>query len=160
MPAALRRFLGLGTGTFIDLLQSFGNADYTPQDVGSCKANTGSINTGGAVYASAAGVVTKGIATSAAAATVVGLAGTTLGTSSPGPMIFRGIYVQATALWDSITGQSGGLTPGSWYYLDPTTAQRLTKTAPSTSGQYVTIVGLAISSTELLVLPQPPRIIP
>lgn len=44
-----------------------------------------------------------------------------------------------------------GLTPGSVYYLSPTTAGGMTPTPPSTVGQYVTRLGVATSATELFI---------
>ena len=46
-----------------------------------------------------------------------------------------GPLTASTAQWDAITGQVGGLTPNTRYYLDPTTAGKLTITAPITAGQ-------------------------
>jgi hypothetical protein len=50
--------------------------------------------------------------------------------------------------WSSITG-SVNLSAGVFYYLDPSTAGRLTSTAPSTPGQYVVRIGRAIDTTTL-----------
>jgi len=50
--------------------------------------------------------------------------------------------------WSSITG-SVNLSAGVFYYLDPSTAGRLTSTAPSTPGQYVVRIGRAINTTTL-----------
>jgi len=44
-----------------------------------------------------------------------------------------------------------GLTAGSVYYLSQTTAGAMTTTAPSTVGQYVVRLGIAISTTEFLI---------
>lgn len=52
-----------------------------------------------------------------------------------------------------ITGLSG-LTPGTVYYLD-TTGGALTATPPSTPGNGVQQVGIALSATTLLFNPQP-----
>jgi len=52
-----------------------------------------------------------------------------------------------------ITGLSG-LTPGTVYYLD-TTGGALTSTPPSSSGNGVQEVGIALSATTLLFNPQP-----
>ena len=52
-----------------------------------------------------------------------------------------------TGQWDSVTGESGGLTAGAIYYLN-TSAGLMSQTAPSGSGQYVMKVGMAISTTE------------
>jgi hypothetical protein len=46
---------------------------------------------------------------------------------------------------------TGGLTFNSVYYLDPATAGKLTKTAPTTVGQYVMPIGLALSTTDLQI---------
>lgn len=50
--------------------------------------------------------------------------------------------------WSTIIG-SVNLATGATYFLDPSTAGRLTTTAPSTAGQYVVRVGRAISTTIL-----------
>jgi len=44
-----------------------------------------------------------------------------------------------------------GLTAGAVYYLSQTTAGVMTTTAPSTIGQYVVRLGVAISTTEFLI---------
>lgn len=49
-----------------------------------------------------------------------------------------------------LTGFSG-LTAGSKYYVDASTAGAITATAPTTAGQYVCGVGRAVSSTELQI---------
>lgn len=56
-----------------------------------------------------------------------------------------------TAQWDAITGGSGGLTPGDPYYLSDATAGMLTTVAPSTSGHYIVLMGIAVSDTEMQV---------
>src|SRR5882724_2354544 len=52
-----------------------------------------------------------------------------------------------TAEWDVATGGSGGLTPGSAYYVSSATAGRLTTTAPAT----VVPVGIAVSATTMRI---------
>jgi hypothetical protein len=52
-----------------------------------------------------------------------------------------------TAEWDAVTGQSGGLTPGSFYFLG--TGGDITTTAPVASGSFSAIVGYAESATTL-----------
>jgi hypothetical protein len=44
-----------------------------------------------------------------------------------------------------------GLTPGAVYYADPTTPGGLTKTKPSTVNQWIVPIGIAISSTVMLI---------
>jgi hypothetical protein len=62
-----------------------------------------------------------------------------------------GIAILATAIWDAVTAQSGGLTPGARYYLSQVTPGHLTTVKPG-SGEIVQI-GTAISTTAMLVAP-------
>jgi hypothetical protein len=65
--------------------------------------------------------------------------------------------ISATAAqWDAVTGQTGGLTAGSVYYLSATTAGQMTTTAPTTAGQYVGRIGKALSSTVFDLAIAPP----
>lgn len=76
--------------------------------------------------------------------------------SATGTIQVAGILLLTTALWDAVTGQVGGLTEGATYYLDPTTPGKLTTTVPSTPTQYISIVGVAMSSTDMFInLDQP-----
>jgi hypothetical protein len=61
-----------------------------------------------------------------------------------------------TGQWDAVTGGSGGLVANTVYYLDAATAGKLTATAPTTAGQYVVEVGMALSTTELLIKTRTP----
>ena len=101
------------------------------------------------VYSYAAGTVRRAAATSKTVARVVGLmVDATLNPSATGFIIEDGVQVATTAEWDAVTGDSGGLTYGADYFVSATTGQ-LTKTPPTTVGQCVTIIGTAISTTEL-----------
>jgi len=62
-----------------------------------------------------------------------------------------GILSATTGQWDAVAGTTGGLTKGTRYYLSAATAGLLTATAPSAVGQYVVEVGIAISTTELVL---------
>lgn len=53
--------------------------------------------------------------------------------------------------WDEVTGDSGGLTPGAAYYLDPTTLGFLTTTKPVGIGEFVAQIGVAVTATELAI---------
>lgn len=80
---------------------------------------------------------------------VIGLvAATSIAASASGSIQTDGVLVATTAEWDAVTGQTGGLTPGSQYWLSAATAGRLTTTVPG-SGNYVVPVGIALSTTEL-----------
>lgn len=70
----------------------------------------------------------------------------------PGAFTTSGVLSATTGQWDAVkdTG-TGGLTAGSNYFLSEATKGKITLTAPSTVGQYVVLLGLAISTTELKV---------
>jgi hypothetical protein len=103
------------------------------------------------VQSSSAGQVVPGIADSANTASVVGVA------SIPGVAgehvltQFCGPLTLTTAQWDQVTGGSGGLTPRARYYLSAGTEGRITTTAPSSGGTFRTQVGVALSTTDLMV---------
>lgn len=112
--------------------------------------NAGTINIGQPVYISAADTVDLAKADAAATSKVFGLVSdTTIDTTDPGNILYRGILTATTGQWDAVTGQTGGLTAGSEYFLDPTTAGKLTTTKPSTATQVVKKVGVAISTTKM-----------
>lgn len=101
-------------------------------------------------YVSGAGAAKRAQANALATADVVGLvydpAGIANGAS--GDFVVDGVVSATTAQWDAVTGQVGGLTPGSAYFLDPATPGKLTSTPPSAVGQVVTRVGIALSDTD------------
>jgi hypothetical protein len=51
---------------------------------------------------------------------------------------------------------NSGLSSGVIYYLSAASAGAITSTPPSTAGHYVTRVGEAVSSAELIVQLEPP----
>jgi hypothetical protein len=112
-------------------------------------AEAGAIVIGRAVYAfTNTDEVKLAIANAAAAAQVIGVvAATSIASAASGSIAFAGIASASTAQWDVVTGQTGGLTPGSMYYLSNTTAGALTTTVPSTG--YIATVGRAMSTTKL-----------
>lgn len=87
-------------------------------------------------------------ANAAATATVIGLvaAAPSIAAAAAGAVALGGPLVATTAQWDAVTGQTGGLTAGAKYYLSATTPGLLTTTAPTTGGQYVAAVGVAIDT--------------
>jgi hypothetical protein len=102
------------------------------------------------VYISSANSFALSQANASGSAKVLGLVReTSIAAGASGAVQTDGILVASTAQWDAITGQTGGLTAGTKYYLDPATAGRLTAAAPTAAGQYVLPVGTAISTTEL-----------
>jgi hypothetical protein len=76
--------------------------------------------------------------------------------ATPVNILADGILVATTVQWDAVTGETGGLTPGANYFLDPAAAGMLTQTAPTTAGQFVVRVGHAVSTTEMEIEVQQP----
>ena len=115
-------------------------------------AEAGAIVIGAPVYSFAAGSVKKGQANAASTSGIVGLVyDVSIGAAASGPIATDGVMTATTGQWDAVTGQTGGLTFNSNYFLDPTTAGKLTITAPTTVGQTVVKVGRALSSTVMSV---------
>lgn len=117
--------------------------------------NAGSLVICTPVYISAAGTMDKARANAAGTSNCVGLVmETTVAPSASGYIAFQDIMVATTGQWDVVTGQTGGLTPGSSYFLDEATAGKL-KTGTVSVG-YVQEIGIAISTTEMLINPSQP----
>lgn len=109
----------------------------------------GTVDPGTPVYIDANNGFKKARANAAGTKDVIGLAAASILTGVAGMIQTDGILTLTTGQWDTITGGSGGLTFNTRYYLDPATAGKLTTTAPTTVGQYVAPVGIAISTTSL-----------
>lgn len=120
-------------------------------------ANVAAIVIGTPVYVSASGEVDKAQANALATVEVLGLVrDASIAAAASGSIQTDGVLVATTGQWDVITGQTGGLTVGAVYYLDPATAGRLTATAPTAVGEFVARVGKAMSETELeITIAQP-----
>lgn len=107
---------------------------------------------GAPVYADASGSFKRAQANALATSMVIGVvAQTTILNAAQGQVALLGPVSATTAQWDAITGQTGGLTAGAMYFLDPANPGRLTTTAPTTIGQVVAPVGKALSTTILNV---------
>lgn len=97
----------------------------------------------GQVGTAFAGSITK--AASSGIATAPATAGHPVNIQYAGPVTLT------TEEWDAVTGESGGLQPGSTYYVSDTTPGQITFVRPTTTGHFVTQVGIALSTTDLLV---------
>lgn len=71
--------------------------------------------------------------------------------NEPCPVRFAGPVELTHAQWDAIAGTSGGLVPNTPYFLSAATGGFITSVAPSASGSIALQVGVAISSTVLVV---------
>jgi len=76
---------------------------------------------------------------------------TSISSATAGNVQLNGVVTATTGQWDTAFGTSGGLTFNTRYYLSAATAGKGTVTAPSTVGQYVVELGIALSTTELLL---------
>lgn len=115
-------------------------------------AQGSTINIGQAVYSNASGTVALARSDAIGTTYVVGLVGdTTIANGAAGNVVTTGVLTATTGQWDAVTGQSGGLTTNSMYWLSGGTAGSIVATAP-TSG-HLAPVGLAISTTQLRILP-------
>lgn len=159
---AIRQPLVIGADGLPQQLQS-GDSIASPTNTPSVRAitngeSTVAITLGMPVYASAADTVKRAQANAKTTSKIAGLVfDATIAAGAVGNIAQSGVLVGTTAQWDAVvTGQSGGLTFGSLYFLDPANAGKLTTTAPTTTGQCNTFVGTALSATELeLQIAQP-----
>ena len=112
-----------------------------------------------AVYSDTSGTVKLAQANAAATRLFTGLVlDTSIGSAASGNIAVGGIMTATTVQWDAVTGQSGGLTAGSKYYLSSATAGAITSTLPTTN--YMVYIGKALSTTlmELSANPLPIRL--
>ncbi|WP_295446254.1 hypothetical protein [uncultured Thiodictyon sp.] len=110
-------------------------------------ANAGAITIGQAVYSSATGAVDLAKADSIGTSQVLGLVGqATIGIGGSGTVQYGGVL--SSANWTAVMGATT-LTAGAVYYLDASTAGKLTANPPDATGKYVVKVGTALSTTEL-----------
>lgn len=108
------------------------------------------------VYAVSGTNVDKAQANAQSTIRIKGLAAETIAAAGSGEIMVDGILEATTGEWDTVTGETGGLTPGANYFLDTATAGMLTQTAPSSAGEFVVRVGHALSTTEFEIEMQQP----
>lgn len=137
------QFQQLQAGDTLDAPQSGGDQIVLTND------EVGAVVIGAPVYIDAVAGFKKAQANAAGTANTRGLVAQSpsIGAAATGPVQTDGALSATTAQWDAVTGQVGGLTFNTTYYLDPATAGKLTITAPTTVGQLVQKVGVGISTT-------------
>jgi hypothetical protein len=111
---------------------------------------------GNAVYSSAAGSFSLAAATAAATALVVGLLAVDTVAGAAGTVQVAAVLTLTTAQWDAVAGTVGGLAFGQSYYLSAGIAGRIAAASPATAGQFSTLVGVALSATQMRLSVQPP----
>lgn len=120
-------------------------------------ANASAQVIGTPVYISAADNFQPARANASGTTDVIGFVkDTSIAASTSGSIQTNGIITATTGQWDTVTGGTGGLTAGAVYFLSASAAGQITATAPSTSSQFVSRLGRALSTTSLLINIQPP----
>ena len=148
---ALRKPLVIANGQ-IEQLQA-GDTIDTPDGVQLTNDEVGAVVIGSAVYIDANDGFKKAKADASGTRLARGLVLTSpsIAAGVAGTVLVDGILSATTAQWDAVTGDVGGLTFNARYWLSASTAGNLTKTSPTTVGQYVVEIGVALSTTELHV---------
>lgn len=113
--------------------------------------NAGTLAIGTPLYSKSANKVDTARANAAATAIVIGLATGPATTGNPIAFQSAGLLSLTTAQWDLRTGDVGGLVAGTQYWLDPAAVGKLVKVAPAASTNYVTLVGQALNTTDMMI---------
>lgn len=137
----------------IEQLQAGDTLDIRAEQVQLTNDEATPVVIGAPVYSDANGGFKKARANAVSTSKVVGLVGQSpsIANGVAGAVTLDGIQTATTAEWDAVTGQVGGLTFNTLYYLDPATGGKLTITAPTTVGQLVVEVGRALSTTDMKI---------
>lgn len=121
------------------------------------------VEPGQVVYVAGDGEVTHAQADVLGTANPIGLA-KIFGTGTPDSIVgiqVEGVIELSEAEWNVVINDSVGLVPNAVYYLDPASpAGSMTTVENTTSTQYITIVGRAISSTQLKIAIERAVVIP
>lgn len=156
---ALRKPLVLNSG-LVQQLQSGDTLD-APQSGGDVMVLTnddvGANVIGAPVYIDAVDGFKAARANASGTTKVIGLVATaSIASGASGNVMVSGVLSATTAQWDTAFGTTGGLTFNTTYYLSDATAGKGVSTAPTTTGSYVEKIGIAISTTELMITIEPP----
>jgi hypothetical protein len=112
--------------------------------------NAGAAVIGTPVYISAANTFNLARADASGTADTFALVSTaSIAAAGSGTVQTDGFLTATTGQWDSVTGDTGGLTAGAAYFLSAATAGKLTTTSPTATGQFSGYVGKAISTLTL-----------
>lgn len=116
-------------------------------------ANASAITIGQVVYCSGADEVDLARANADGTSKVLGLvSASSISNGASGAIQTDGVLSTTTTNWDALTGQTGGLTPGSDYILSPDTAGSLVvRSSTIDAGEWIVPVGKAISTTDMLI---------
>lgn len=108
---------------------------------------------GNVVYFDSSGDAIKAQADADATALGVGFATGTIADTVSGDFQVDGILEATTGEWNAVTEEgAGGLTEGARYFISEITAGKITTTAPSTAGETITQIGVALTDTKLKIM--------
>lgn len=143
---------GLRNATASDTI----NIQTSKANVGSFEAAS-ALTKGQAVYINTTGKVALAKADAAATTSVVGLvADAAISSGAVGSVVTDGPLEATTEIWDALTGETGGLTPGANYFLSDADAGSIVKVGPTQAGKYSVYVGQAFSATTLQIAAERP----
>lgn len=153
----LRSHIGLRVGLYIGSPSDDSESSTTESDlVNLINGNAGTVPIGTPVYSSAADTIDKARANAAGTSLVIGVVTASVLPGASVDVATSGAIVATTGQWDTVAGTTGGLVFNTIYYLDASSPGKLTSTAPSGAGQFVVQVGVAVSTTTLVVSREPP----
>jgi len=143
----------LNPGTGHDAFSDYVAAEHVPFSFQRDNAEAGAITIGMPVYDYDIDEVKKAKADADGTSKVLGLVSdVSVDAAATANIQFSGILTATTGQWDAITGGAGGLLEGWYYYLDESTAGHMTAAPPSTTGQYIVRIGIALSTTKMRLL--------
>ena len=153
-------YKSLVEGHGIKITHTTGNitiAEASDIEDGLTNNNVSPIVIGTPVYCESDGKVDLAKADAVATVQAIGLVkDVSIAASAIGNIQTDGILEATTGQWDAVAGTTGGLTAGTIYFLSAATAGQLTATAPTTIGEFVVRVGVALSTTKMeITLTQP-----
>ena len=105
---------------------------------------------GGTVYISAANTVKYAKADDEVTKNAIALCTADIDSSEIGVVQVDGRLTLTIAQWDIATGDTGGLVPGTSYFLSEAVAGRISKIAPNTG--FVAKIGIAVSTIDFEIL--------
>lgn len=140
-----------GTGIVTVKAQTGAGSIVTLQNV-----DTVTITKGQPVYLFGNGTIKLARANGWPQTVVLGLARASIAPTASGEIQQHGILEATTTEWDAVTGQTGGLTPTTAYFLDKNTAGMMNVNAPVAQYNYVMPLGYAVSLTRFDINRQRP----
>jgi hypothetical protein len=147
-PAA-GKYVDGGSGAWTTIVPATENISLTNNEATS-------FIVGNVVYTDTSATCKKAKADAAGTAGAIGFALTATAAAGTATVQTAGTISLTTGQWDAVTGQTGGLTAGALYFVDPTTAGKITTTAPNATGQFCMQVGRASSTTIMIMLQEGP----